>query len=225
MAPRDLAGDALPEQDGKRIHIDLLRGIHAVKQLRRHVRRRARLAIDGAHKRPILELGDAKVADLGPAIRIQKHVLRLEIPVNNVGMQVHHRLGDVDGESDDRPGRQGPASILRPRHPVQLGVQRSTLRQLLNDANIGGNRACCQKCDNVGVPEAGQDGNLLTEGIHLPAVGRVRRLQDLDGHRMPTPFSLEDGAKRSRAELLVEDDILGKVVWEVVDGRWQPAVL
>ena len=139
--------------------------------------------------------------------------------MDDIGMQVDHGLRDVDGHLDDQIGLHRPAPVLLARRPVQLAVQRSALSQLLDNTDIRRDGTCRQKRDDVGMPEPRQDGNLLAERVHLPAVGGVGRLEDLDGHRMSTPLAFEDGPKRAGAELLVEDHVLGEIVRQVVDGR------
>ena len=71
-----------------------------VEQLRRHVHRRPVLGgrVREVRARGVLDARDAKVGDERAAVSAEEHVLRLQVAVDDRGVEVGQALGDVARE-------------------------------------------------------------------------------------------------------------------------------
>jgi hypothetical protein len=94
---RDLAGEHLVEHDAERVDVRLAVDVVAERLLGGHVVRRAQDAAVGGQPVVAQRARDPEVGDLGRALRVDQHVLGLDVAVHDVmPMGAAERARDLD---------------------------------------------------------------------------------------------------------------------------------
>ena len=124
-------GEHAIERDAEREDVGAFIRGRAGKQLRRHVTARAGHLERFAFVEPA-QTGNAEIDDLQPAVRLEHHVLGLDVAVNDAGaMQRGHRLRELECDVETRRERDRrtahQASLQRfagveRQHSVQTGA-------------------------------------------------------------------------------------------------------
>ena len=156
---RDLAGQQLVEHDPGRVQVGAAVDRVALGLLGREVLDRADDRAGLGHLRGLARAGDAEVGDLGLALAVDDHVLRLDVAVHDPApVRVAERAQDLLGERDRDLGRQRPAL----GHEL---LQRPPVDQLHRDVRRAVPLRAVEDRDDVRVREPGRGLRLAPEAL------------------------------------------------------------
>ena len=105
------SSEAFQKEDPEGPDVRLGPDVVVLELFRRHVRRGAESGAVCRENRRVGEQGDAEVTEAGAPVRVQHHVARLDVAVNDPGaVHVHERSGDDPPEPSGTGGSHRPAS-------------------------------------------------------------------------------------------------------------------
>jgi hypothetical protein len=197
---RDVADEHLVQHHAQRVDVRLAVDVVAERLLGRHVVGRAEHAPVGRQALLVERAGDSEVGDLGGALAVDQHVLRLHVAMHDVvRVGTAERAGDLDRVGDRLVHRQAA-------HPADALLERLALDVLEHDVRAALVLAGVDHADDVRVAELGDRARLAAEPLELV---RVRR--DLAVHQLDRHAALErlverpiDGRHAAGADLGVE---------------------
>nr|ACN27475.1 unknown [Zea mays] len=201
---REEAGGELPEHDAEAVHVHLARVGLLLGHLRRHPPVGALVALGGLALG--LQAGGAEVGHLDAHLVVEQQVLGLEVPVDHaLRVQVLHAARDVQRQLQDRLRRQRVGVLL-----VQVHPQRPLGHVLRDDAVHRRLLARRDELHNVGVVEAGEEGDLGVElllELGAPGLVALRDAHHLHGHGALLVDAAVDAAVGARRELVADEEL------------------
>ncbi len=204
-----LSAEQFVEQRSELVHVAGDRGARPAHLLRRGVARRKKTVLRGGafdieasgHGE---RLGDAEVDQPGQAVRIDEHVRRLDVAMQDeVAVRVLHGFADAEKQLQPLRRRQLPRTAIRV-DGLSLHVLHDVVRlALAGDAGV-------EQPRDAGMIERGENLALALEPPDHLGVQGTRR-QDLDRHLMPhetvDALALVDHAHAAAADF--RDDAIG----------------
>ena len=173
----DVAGEHLEHHDAERVQVRLAVDVVAEGLLGRDVVRRPQHA--PVRRQPVLvqRARDAEVGDLGRALLVHEHVLRLDVAVHDAA-----GVGGAEGPRDlDRVGDR--LVDRQPAHAPDAALERLPLDVLEDDVGPAVLLARVDHPDDVRVAELGDGARLAPEALELVGVRGDLAVHQLDRDR------------------------------------------
>mmetsp|Transcript_20952 Transcript_20952/g.61163 ORF Transcript_20952/g.61163 Transcript_20952/m.61163 type:complete len:383 (-) Transcript_20952:58-1206(-) len=186
----NLLGEDLTEEDPKAVHIHRLVEGLACEELRRHVRRRARLGDTSAHQPKVAELDHST---------LDEEVVGFEVPVNDArlqGVQVLHRHGHI--QRDLHALVRGELEALDVEHVIKRLVAK-----LHHEAEVRWTHRGPKEGDHIRVVELGHDQQFIHVLLHEVLI-HFRVKECLERHRSISPMAAVDHSNAPPADLLAK---------------------
>ncbi len=180
-----LAGEHLVQDDAERVDVRLARDLVAQRLLGRHVVGRAQHASGGGEPLRLERPCDSEVRDLGAPVGVDQHVLRLHVPV--------HELGGVRGleRAPDLDRIRHRLGHRQPSQPPDAVLERLAVDVLEDDVGSAVVLARVDDGHDVRMVQPGDGAGLAPEALEL--IGVVR---DVPVHQLDRHPALERGVER-----------------------------